>query len=303
MIIDNMTIPPPGSLLEHSNKVEFGIVLSVFQYHTKAKGKCLRTRIPETKDARVQFIPNLMQIPASRNWNGSPDEKLEVQLLKNFEKNEKVIKKSQKIDFFESEYVAIVGAGAVISDDLLILRNMRKQFTIITLGRAQRDYIDGDYYMGMDPYQWHMGNLSGAKNLNETVAYLSSDVWPEVATLNWNQVVWWGSRYGFDLKIPMYHAGANVTFAALQFAAKTLKAKYIFLFGIEHPITINGGKMGLTYYEAKIHVEAACWWIGQYDILIFNCTPNTTVTNGVVLCSFPDALKFIETRKKVSTAV
>ena len=202
-------------------------------------------------------------------------------------------RKRQGYQFPVSDTVVMVGAGAVPDVDLLALRELKKEggATIVTLGRAQRDYVQGHYYCGEDPYIHHVANVSGCDN-SETIAHLGLATYPEVRKAGWKDVTWFGVRWGHDLDIPRYYDGTSVGVAALQFAAKTLKAKKIILLGLEHSLSkVSDGTTSGVYYEAGIYIQAACWWISQHKIRIYNCSVPTTVLAGVILGDFRNVLK------------
>ena len=311
-MLDNRTILPPGCQHAWTARHGLGWVAYMWQVNQKTHAKCLFWRIPENfrlmknKDGTVelawsapgvvfQVCPNVM-IDPPKTWDKF-NRKLESLLETNMKTNWSKAKKGGQLDFKESETVVLVGAGNVSPGDLETLEKLRDNVCIVTFGRAQRDYIAGHYYMGMEPESWHMGNLPDKDQKDayqQTIAHLDLSVYPEVAKMPWRFSTWWGSRWGHKLGIPMYHSGPNVTFCALQFAAKTLKAKRVFMLGIEHPLFVAASdqKMKFTYYEAKISIEAACWWLYRAGVDVWNCTSHTTVTNGVILGSLDQALEY-----------
>lgn len=268
-LVDILSVPPPK-----------GVGVSVDEYARSLRG-----------ESDKPIPPNGYII-----W----DQKSHTIRHNNAKKNTHKARKRQGYKFRQSDTVIMVGAGAVPDIDLEALRNLKKEggATIVTLGRAQRDYVQGHYYCGEDPYECHVPNVSGCDN-SQTIAHLGLATYPEVRKAGWRDVTWFGVRWGHNLDIPRYYDGTSVGVAALQFIAKKLKAKKIVLLGLEHSLTkVPDGSTSGIYYEAGIYIQAACWWISQhrkpkkpYNIRIYNCSVPTTVLAGVVLGDFRQVLK------------
>ena len=297
MILDNSTIPPPGSEMGFDNRLGLGLVMYVWQVNQATKQKILFNRLPYSKEFIVQGIPDLATVDPPRAWD-SIDTVQEAGLKKNYEKNLSAIKEARSFKHPESNTVLLVGAGNITEDDLATLHTLKGEIPIVTMGSAQRKYIVGDYYMGMDPHRDHFHNPFEEKPFewpaNNTIAHLAVDVYPEIAAIPWKEVAWWGSRFGHDYDIPMYHAGKNVGFCALQFAARTLMADNIILIGFEHPLMNVDKDMRFQYYDAAIDMMGACWWLSRAGIRVWNCSTPSTINCGVIMGSLDKAMEMIK---------
>jgi hypothetical protein len=186
---------------------------------------------------------------------------------KNYEQNKDKIRSLH-------ETVILCGAGPSAERDVPMIEQNRQGVTVVTLSRTQR-LIEGDYYVGLDPFPAHLDNLKGAR-VDKTIAVLATTVFPGVVALPWKAIGFFTHMIHDNHKdIPKYFAGETVSFTALQFCINTLKSKKVILVGME-----NSDDM--TYYWHGKQIEAGSWWAARHGVEVWNCTGEGSVLNGVI---------------------
>lgn len=296
MILDNRTILPVGSAIgTHDDHPELG--RTIFLRLHPVAGECgplfLRLRGKSSSEYMATGCPDIMTVTPPNKEGVDYGSQESFDNIKGIvARNMPVIEKEQGKKFPEAAAVVIIGAGNVSGHDIELVEGVRSKVTVITVGKAQ-GLINGDYYVDSDYVGGHYNELKGF-DCSKTIAHLTVAVYPEMAkTGMFKDRTWFGGRWGRwgrDLDIPQYHDGTTSSFSALQFAGKVLKAKSIFMLGIQQSIYVGDKGMDFVYWDAGLWMQAGCWWLFRHGVKVWNCTPNTSVVAGVVMGSLSEAM-------------
>ena len=187
---------------------------------------------------------------------------------------------AKKHEYPPQEKCIICGGGPSVTRDEI--EGLRGEYCIISVSRTQ-NIIPGDYYIGSDflPHD----ELNRQTSYSNTVAHLMTTCDRGVALLPWKTVTFGASGFlECEADIPRYHNHGSVSCFALEFACNVLKAKKIIMVGMEHPVNEAG-----NYYWHGLELQSMCWFACANGIDVWNCTPVSTVTNGVKLSTLKEA--------------